>query len=143
MVSVNEGLSTDAVIAAADTNQIRELFWVALGIDVDSDTATTSLKNKNPELKKWVGSRNWEILPPSSSTHSSSDDILDVVALPSGAIDGGPTLDGLQTGEKVIVTSSKLLSRSGREDIKFRVVGDRSFGWGEAAVAWGDRKSVV
>ena len=40
MVSVNEGLSTDAVIAAADTNQIRELFWVALGIDVDSDTAT-------------------------------------------------------------------------------------------------------
>lgn len=66
-----------------------------------------------------------------------------MVALPSGAIDGGPTLDGLQTGEKVIVTSSKLLSRSGREDIKFRVVGDRSFGWGEAAVAWGGEVEAI
>lgn len=39
MVSVNEGPSTDAAIAAADLAKLRELFWMALGVDVDSETA--------------------------------------------------------------------------------------------------------
>ena len=43
----------------------------------------------------------------------------------------------MQTGEKVALTSSRTLSRSGRQEVSFRIVGDHSFGWSEAASVWG------
>ena len=87
--------------------------------------------------------RAWEILPPSSFAHSVTDDILDVVAPPSGVAVGDTILEDLQTGEKIVNTSSKLLNRYGREDVYFRIVGDCSFGWGEAAVSWGGEVEAI
>ena len=59
---------------------------------------------------------------------------------------GEPDKEGsLRTGEKIVKISSrsKPLSRSGRDNIKFRVVGDRSHGWAEAAVSWGGTVEVI
>ena len=54
-----------------------------------------------------------------------------------GGVDRGPTRNSLQTGEKVVQNSSKLLSRRGRGNICFRVYGDNATGWAEAAALWG------
>ena len=55
----------------------------------------------------------------------------------SEAVQGGLTKESLQTGGKIVQTSSKPLSQGGRSSIAFRVVGDKSHGWVEASALWG------
>jgi hypothetical protein len=56
----------------------------------------------------------WEIsiLPPYVCQNSNSNN---KAASPSEVVDGVPAKVSLRTGEKVVITSSKPLSRSGRE----------------------------
>ena len=84
----------------------------------------------------------WEIsiLPPYVCQNSNSNN---KAASPSEVVDGVPAKVSLRTGEKVVITSSKPLSRSGREGVLFRIVGKDSFGWGEAAVIWGGHVEAV
>ena len=44
-----------------------------------------------------------------------------------------PVKVSLQTGEKIVQTSSKLLDQRSKCNILFRIVGDNSHGWAEAA----------
>ena len=53
-----------------------------------------------------------------------------------GAPGGTPNVR-LQTGERIANISSKHLGREGRGNIKFRIVGDHSSAWAEAASLWG------
>ena len=55
----------------------------------------------------------------------------------------GPTRCLLETGERIAVTSSLYLSRGGRKDIEFRVVGDLSCGWAEAVASWGGKLDMI
>ena len=50
----------------------------------------------------------------------------------------GPLLDHLQTGELKVNISSRPRVRGDIELVRVRVIGDRSFGWTEAAHLWGD-----
>ena len=55
----------------------------------------------------------------------------------------GPPLDHLQTGELKLNICSRPKVRKGRELVRVRVIGDRSFGWTEAAQLWGAQVEVV
>ena len=55
----------------------------------------------------------------------------------------GPLLDHLQTGELKVNISSRPRVGGGRELVRVRVIGDRSFGWTEAAHLWGAQVEVV
>ena len=50
---------------------------------------------------------------------------------------------GLRLGEAQVKITSSQLERQGRTVVLFRVVGDDSFGWAEAAVLWGRTIEVV
>ncbi len=63
--------------------------------------------------------------------------IGDETPLPLEGVDQRQTKENLKTGEKIVQISSKPLSQLGREEVLFRVVGDSSLGWTEAAVSWG------
>ena len=66
-----------------------------------------------------------------------------VVTSFEGIGDVGPAKVSLHTGEKLANVNSKSLSRGGRSSIIFRVIGDDSFGWAEAAALWGGDVDVI
>ena len=61
----------------------------------------------------------------------------------SEAVQGELTKESLQTGGEIVQTSSKPLSQGGRSSIVFRVVGDKSHGWAEAAALWGGTVELI
>jgi len=56
---------------------------------------------------------------------------------------GGPPSDSLLTGEKIVKSERKQLGRSGREHIAYRIIGDNSSGWAEAAILWGGTVDMI
>lgn len=73
----------------------------------------------------------------------SHEDHSDKDTSPSEVVQVGPAEGNLQIGEKVFNTGCKSLSRGGRNSVMFRVVGDDSFGWAEAAALWGGTVEAV
>ena len=78
-------------------------------------------------------------LPPRAS-HSVQDDRG---VLSPCAPRMGPLLYNLQTGELKVNICSRPRARGGRELVKVRIIGDRSFGWTEAAHLWGAQVEIV
>ena len=56
---------------------------------------------------------------------------------PRGGVPGGTPNASLQTGERIAQIASRHLGREGRGSIRFRIVGDHSSAWAEAASLWG------
>ena len=56
----------------------------------------------------------------------------------------GPDLDPkLQTGERIAIKSSRTRVRGTRKHVKVRIIGDRAWGWIEAAISWGAEVEAV
>ena len=55
----------------------------------------------------------------------------------------GPSGTALQTRELIVKTCSRVPTRSGRQLVRVRVVGNGSLGWAEAAIAWGAELEAV
>ena len=61
----------------------------------------------------------------------------------SEVIQLGPVRVNLQTGEKLAYYRKKTLDRGGVGNVSFRIVGDNSHGWAEAAKSWGGTVDAI
>ena len=61
----------------------------------------------------------------------------------SEVVQSGPAKVKLQTGEKLAYYSNTTLDRRGMGSVSFRIVGDSSHGWAEAAESWGGTVDAI